>query len=268
MAKLTTVVLTREKSEKLKNCLKSLKQLETDLVVLIGSIKKNSQTEKLAKTYKAEIYKHKLNGDFAAHRNYILDKIKSEWIFYIDDDEVVTEDLANFLNSNIIAEGNRSQIETKMTDEEEIVAYAIPRKNIIFGKEFKHSGQWPDYVIRIFKTKKLKGYKGKVHEQPIFDGDLKHLDCPLIHYKHDQIFEMVEKTNNWSKIEANLMFKANHPPMNIIRFCSAMGREFWHRMIMEKAFLDGSEGIIYAIYQVYSKFISYAKLWEMQINSK
>jgi len=44
-----------------------------------------------------------------------------------------------------------------------------------------------------------------------------------------------------------------------------MFREFWLRMIKQMAFLDGSEGIIYAIYQVYSRFISYAKLWEMQI---
>ena len=78
---------------------------------------------------------------------------------------------------------------------------------------------------------------------------------------------MVEKTNDWSEIEAKLMFEANHPPMNIPRFFSAMFREFWLRMVKHKAFLDGPKGIIYAIYLVFSRFISYAKLWERQINS-
>ena len=60
------------------------------------------------------------------------------------------------------------------------------------------------------------------------------------------------------------MFKAHHPPMNILRFGSAMFREFWFRMIKHAAFLDGPVGIIFALYQVYSRFISYAKLWELQ----
>jgi len=39
-------------------------------------------------------------------------------------------------------------------------------------------------------------------------------------------------------------------------------------MIKQAAFLDGVEGIIYGIYQVYSRLISYAKLWELQLSSK
>ena len=79
---------------------------------------------------------------------------------------------------------------------------------------------------------------------------------------------MVDKTNKCSVIEAKLMFEAGHPPMNIPRFMTAMFREFWLRMIRQTAFLDGSVGIIYALYQVYSRFISYAKLWEMQVGVK
>ena len=79
------------------------------------------------------------------------------------------------------------------------------------------------------------------------------------------ISEMVEKTNKWSEHEARLMFEAKHPPMNIFRFASAGFREFVKRFLKEKAFLDGKEGIIYGIYQIYSKLISYSKLWEMQI---
>ena len=76
---------------------------------------------------------------------------------------------------------------------------------------------------------------------------------------------MVEKTNDWSEIEAKLMYEAGHPPMNISRFISAILREFSVRMVRQKAFLDGAEGVMYAMYQVYSRFISYAKLWEKQL---
>ena len=61
------------------------------------------------------------------------------------------------------------------------------------------------------------------------------------------------------------MFSAGHPKMNVLRFISAMTREFWYRFIVKLGFLDGQVGVIFNLYQVYSKFISYAKLWEMQI---
>jgi len=43
-----------------------------------------------------------------------------------------------------------------------------------------------------------------------------------------------------------------------------MWREFYKRMIKYRAYKDGTEGIIEAFYQVFSVFISYARLWEMQ----
>ena len=76
---------------------------------------------------------------------------------------------------------------------------------------------------------------------------------------------MIDKTNEWSEIEAGLMFGAHHPKMNTLRFFSAGFREFWLRMIVQAAFLDGTEGIIYGSYQVFSRLISYSKLWEMQL---
>jgi hypothetical protein len=63
------------------------------------------------------------------------------------------------------------------------------------------------------------------------------------------------------------MFKNNHPKMNFIRFASAGIREFILRFVKQKAFLDGKEGLIYGIYQIYSKLISYSKLWEKQLST-
>ncbi len=90
----------------------------------------------------------------------------------------------------------------------------------------------------------------------------------MLHIKHDTLSEMVTKTNSWSEIEAKLMFDAKHPPMNLLRFASAVTREFWLRMIVQMAFLDGADGVIYAIYQVFSKFTSYAKLYELQLKNQ
>ena len=192
-----------------------------------------------------------IKGSFSDWRNEGLKKAKSDWVLYIDSDEVVTNELKNEILSKI------ERSDTK--------AYAIPRRNYIFNKEFKHSGQYPDYQKRLFLRKSLKKWVGQVHEEPMFDGEIGHLKNPMIHRKNMTLSEMIDKTNKWSEIESELMFEANHPPMNIFRFASAGLREFILRFVKQKAFLDGKEGVIYGIYQIYSKLISYAKLWEKQI---
>ncbi len=191
-----------------------------------------------------------ISGSFSEWRNYGAQKAISEWLLYVDSDEEVSEEL-------------RDEIEIEIR-RERFCAYAIPRKNFIFGKEFKHSGQFPDYQKRFFLKSKFQKWLGLVHEEPVHSGKLGHFKNPLIHHKNLTISEMVEKTNNWSEMEAQLLFDAKHPRMNVFRFFSAGFREFWLRMIKQMAFLDGKEGIIYAMYQVYSRLITYAKLWEKQ----
>ncbi len=195
-----------------------------------------------------------IKGSFNDWHNEGLKKAKGDWILYIDSDEEVTANL-------------HKEIEFTINDLKSINSvYAIPRRNFIFGKEFKYSGQYPDYQKRLFKKDSLEKWFGEVHEEPIFKGSLGHLKNPIMHYKNMTISQMVDKTNIWSEHEAKLMFDAHHPPMNIIRFFTAGLREFWLRMIVQTAFMDGAKGIIYGLYQVFSKLISYSKLWEMQLN--
>jgi glycosyltransferase involved in cell wall biosynthesis len=194
-----------------------------------------------------------VKGSFNDWRNEGLKKAKGDWVLYLDSDEEITKELKNEIEL----------ITTNSNTPESY--YAIPRRNRIFEKEFKYSGQYPDYQKRLFKRKSLNGWTGEVHEEPQIEGQIGHLKNPMLHHKNMTLSEMVDKTNKWSEHEARLMFEANHPPMNVFRFASAGFREFVKRFIKEKAFLDGKEGIIYGIYQIYSKLISYSKLWEMQL---
>jgi hypothetical protein len=75
---------------------------------------------------------------------------------------------------------------------------------------------------------------------------------------------MVEKTNEWSEIEARLLNEHGHPPVAWWRFFSIALREFWERGIKRLGFLDGPVGVIEVIYQIFNRLIIYAKLWEIQ----
>jgi len=197
----------------------------------------------------------KLKGSFSEWRNEGDRKSTGDWIFYVDSDEEVTNEVKEEIKT-VVEDNNQKN-----------AAFAIPRRNFIFGKEFKHGGQWPDYQVRLFKKEAFIKWEGNLHEQPKYKDELGYLKNPLIHHKDITVGQMIDKTNIWSEIEADLLFQSNHPKMNGFRFASVAIREFWLRFVKQLSFLDGREGIIYGIYQIYSKLITYSKLWERQLKA-
>jgi len=246
---ISVVILAKNEEKKINECLRSLGWVDEIILVDGGSV---DETCSLARKFKAKIFEFKKES-FAERRNFGTKKARGEWVLHIDSDERITE-------------GLREEI-LEAISSSSFSHYAIPRSNFVFGKKMKHCGLWPDYVVRLFKKKDFVTWQGDLHETPLVKGRLGYMNNYFIHIKHDNLFDIVEKTNKWSLIEAKLMFNACHPPMNFLRFASSIFREFYLRMIKQLAFLDGVEGVIYGIYQVWSRFLSYAKLWEMQENN-
>jgi glycosyltransferase involved in cell wall biosynthesis len=257
--KISAIIIAKNEEKMIVDCIKSLSWVSEIIVIDNGSTDK---TELLAKRLKAKIVKN-ASGSFSDLRNRGSKEASGEWLLYIDADERVTPKL-------------RQEIQRLITQPSSLLlsAYAIPRKNNLLGHDMRWGGWWPDYVLRLVKKDRLIKWEGELHEQPKIMENLPEgrqigkLKNPLYHITHQSLTEMVEKTNDWSEIEAKLMFKSGHPPMNIPRFASAMFREFWYRAILKLGFLDGPIGIIEIYFQVFSRFVSYAKLWEMQITKR
>jgi glycosyltransferase involved in cell wall biosynthesis len=249
---ISAVIIAKNEEKMLEGCLATLSFADEIVVIDTGSTDKTVQ---IAKKAKARVVSYVTGKNFSDWRNKGKSEARGTWIFYIDADERVSAKL-------------KKEILDTVNGNETDSWYVIPRSNKIFGKEFRHGGWWPDYVKRLYKKEALTKWTGILHEEPVTTGTMGYLKNPLTHIKHETVFEMMEKTNQWSDYEAKLMFEANHPPMTVLRFFSAMGREFWYRMVIKLGFLDGRQGVSMAMYQVYSRFVSYAKLWELQQKHK
>ena len=201
-----------------------------------------------------------ISGSFSEWRNTGANKAVGNWLFYVDSDEYVTPELKN----EIFLAINYKRSLALRAQPLAISAFAVPRSNILLGRQMRWGGWWPDYVVRLIKKDALIKWEGELHEQPEIRGSIGKLKNPLIHISHRSLTEMVDKTNKWSEIEAELLFKSGHPKMNVARFLSSGFREFWYRGIRKLGFLDGTVGIIEVFYQTYSRLITYAKLWEKQ----
>jgi hypothetical protein len=75
---------------------------------------------------------------------------------------------------------------------------------------------------------------------------------------------MLNKTIDWSQTEAQLRYSGKHPKMAGWRFFRVMATGFFNSYIRQKGYKAGTAGLIESIYQGYSMFITYARLWEMQ----
>lgn len=246
---LSVVILTKNSAQFLPACLSSVKFADQIVVVDSGS---TDQTIEIAKGANAKVVNYKpINVfNFSEARNLGLEAVSGEWVFYLDVDERVLEPLAEEIKA-VIGEAKDG-------------AWQVARRNIILGQEVHYPAFWPDYVIRLFKKASLKNWQGDVHEQPQFSGQLKTLTNPLVHLTHRDIDSMVLKSLDWANIDAKLRLDAKHPPMTGWRFLRIMLTETWHQGVVRRGFFNGTVGIIDALLQVFSLYLSYVKLWQLQ----
>lgn len=250
MKTISAIVIARNEEKMIKECLASLSFCNEIVVVDNGS---DDKTEEISKKMGAKVFKYKsADKDFSDLRNFGASKTTTDWILYVDADENVPLRL-------------REEIESKILKDSSFDAYKIKRKNFYFGNY-----EWPciEKIERLFKKEFLKGWKGKLHESPVVDGKIGELENFLTHHTHEDITSMVDKTLEWSKIEAELRFDLKHPKITWWRFPRVMIFAFINSYIVEEGWKVGTAGLVESIYQVFSIFITYARLWEKQLKMK
>jgi len=243
---ISAIVHTYNEEQNIRKCLNSLEWVDEIIVVDNGS---QDKTLDIAKKYTEKIFKTDLQ-DFSEIRNLGMEKTVGDWVLFVDTDERVTAFLKTELEA-LVALSDCS-------------AYAISRRNIIFGKEISNSPFWPDWVIRLIKKDQFEEWVGRVHEYPKFKGNLGYTKNSLIHLTHRNIDQIVLKSLEWSKIDAKLRLDANHPKMSGWRFLRILISEIFKQGILRKGFFNGTIGIMDSLLQVFSMLMSYIRLWQMQ----
>lgn len=245
MNNLTGIIIAKNEEQVIEECIESISFCDEIIVVDNHSSDKTVSTAR-----KKGVTIVNSNADsFSELRNEGLRHATNEWVLYIDADERVSETLKEEIQKTII----------KKTGE--YSAYTILRKNFYLGNH-----EWPtkERLKRLFKKNKLEKWTGKLHESPVVNGRVGVLNGEVLHYTHRNLEYMLEKTILWSDVEAGLRFNAKHPIMSWWRFFRVMTTTFFDYFISQKGWKMGTVGLIESMYQMFSIFITYAKLWELQ----
>ena len=244
---LSIVVIAKNEQDRIKTCLESVKFADEVIVFDNGS---TDDTAKIAQEYTSHVFTTNVT-DFAVLRNKAMEKATGDWVLYVDADERILESLKNEILQIVSGNSDKS-------------AYAISRRNIIFGREEKYGPFWPDWVIRLIKKDNFRSWVGKVHEYVTFEGRLGYTKNSLLHLTHRGVDQMIMKNLEWSKIDAKLRLDAHHPKMSGWRFLRIFITETFHQGIIRKGFFAGTIGVMDSMIQVFSLFTTYVRLWEIQ----
>lgn len=138
---------------------------------------------------------HPLNKDFATFKNNLKGLCTKDYIFQIDADEYLSEELITYLPA--ILEDNHT-----------VEMFSVPRINTVEGLTEQHIKQWgwrvddrgwvnyPDYQNRIFKNKPEIHWVNKVHEKIVGARTITSLP-PGFDLIHPKTIERQEKQNNY-----------------------------------------------------------------------
>lgn len=242
---LSIIIIAKNEQEMIKTCLESVKWADEIIVIDNGSTDK---TVDFAKDSGARVVKLE-SDDFSKTRNRGMEEAKGEWVLYVDADERVSAELKDEIFQLIKSEKS---------------AYAISRKNIIFGEKVSYGLYKNDWVIRLFKRDKFETWVGKVHEYGKFKGDLGYTKNSLLHLTHRDLDHFMSKALEWSKIDASLRLESGHPKMTKWRFIRILITQTFEELVKRKGLSGGTVGVIDSVLQVFSFYMTYVRLWELQ----
>ncbi|WP_169776889.1 glycosyltransferase family 2 protein [Campylobacter mucosalis] len=229
MSDLSIVILTFNSQKYLREVLKSAQFANEVVVVDSGS---NDDTLAIcAKFENVRVLKQSWLG-FGAQKQYGVDNAKFEWIFVLDSDEVITNEL-----------------KTELLDElrsPKFKAYKVARLNYFFGKSIKSMGLYPDFSVRFFNKNYAKFDGREIHEKVVLndkDGNFGILKNHFIHYAYDSVEQFINKQNRYSSLGAK---------KNTLKAIFNPFWTFFKLFILKGGFKDGWRG--YVIARLYAQY--------------
>jgi glycosyltransferase involved in cell wall biosynthesis len=242
MKTISAILITKNEEKNIAECLDSLHWVDEIIVVDSGS---TDNTVAICKQYTKHVFIEADWQGFGKQKNRALTKATMEWVLSIDADERVSGAL-------------KTEIQQAIENSTAIATYSMPRLSYYCGKEIKHSGWWPDYVVRLFKKGSAVFSDHAVHEHIISNGKVRKLNSPLIHYSYPSLDEVLYKMNHYSSAwaESN-RHKSSSPLKALFRGGWAFIRTYFIRL----GFLDGIEGFALAISNAEGTYYKYMKLY-------
>jgi len=247
---ITGAIVVFNEERNIEDCLETAKWMDDIVVVDAFS---TDRTLDICRKYTDKIIQRPWRG-FGDQKNFAIDQATSDWVFILDADERIPDEL-------------RREMEQILSSEtpDGPVAYSLPRKNYHFGNWVTRAGCYPDYQLRLFRNGVGHLNDEEPHNKFVFEGQHGMLTTPLVHYTERSIADYFRKFQNFTTLAAQERGKKKkHVSAADLLFRPAF--TLYKYYLGRAGFRDGMSGLLVSVFASMYTFVKYAKLWE-QLNS-
>jgi len=255
---LSVVIIAKNEGKRITACIDSVRGWADEILVVDDE--STDSTVKVAQELGAKVLIKKMEIE-GKHRNWTYVQAKNDWVFSLDADERLTDDL-------------KKEITDLLSSNPEFNVFSVPRRNFIGDYWIRWGGFYPAPQIKLFRKDKFKWEEAEVHPRAFPVGKVFKLKSDLIHFTYRNWGDFLRKLDGQTSFEAKKWYKLflDDPKkgsykMNTIHALWRVVDRFFRCYIGKQGFRDGFIGFMIAYYASLYQIVSYAKFREFQKNN-
>ncbi len=247
--KISAAIITYNEEKNIEDAIRSVSW--ADEIIVVDS-ESTDQTRELAESLGARVLLKPWAG-FSAQKQFAVDEAAHDWIFSLDADERVTDELREGIRGLADKEGHAD-------------GFRIPRLSYYMGRAIKHGGWYPDLQLRLFDRRRGKWNGAIVHESvqmeqearvEILKGDILHYSVDSTGHHNEMIAE------RYAPLGALKMYEAGRRT-SPVKAVFATVFAFMRAYLLKAGFLDGYPGFCIAYFSAHHAFLKHSLLIELQ----
>lgn len=246
--KISATIITFNEESNIKAACESVSWADEILVVDSQS---TDATRDIAASCGARVIVNPWPG-FGAQKQFAVEQANNDWIFSLDADERVSEEL----RKSIAAVGHAPGAD----------GYRVSRRTFYQNRWIRGGGWYPDKQLRLFNRTKGHWKQRHIHESVAMNpdarvedlsGDLLHYTSPSAAHHHRMIGE------RYAPLAAQQMFEEGRRT-SMLGVASAGPTAFLRSFVLKGGFRDGFAGFTIASFAAHHAFLKHLMLWEKQ----
>ena len=248
---ISATIITFNEESNIKAACESLAWADEIVVVDSNS---TDATRELAAAAGARVITNAWPG-FGAQKQFAVEQAKHDWIFSLDADERVSDELKTSI------ENLRKSPDSQLAD-----GYEIARRTFYQQRWIRGGGWYPDRQLRLFKKTQGHWKQRHIHESVEMNngarvdrlkGDLLHYTSQDAAHHHRMIGE------RYAPLAARQMFEEGRRT-SVLGVVSAGPAAFIRSLILKGGLRDGFAGFTIASFAAHHAFLKHLMLWEKQ----
>lgn len=247
MPKVSAVIITLNEEAIIGETLSRLWWCDEIIIVDSGS---TDRTIEICEAQGCSVFFRAFRG-FGEQKNFGVTKAKNDWILCIDADEVLTEPLIDEI---------RTELDQPLLP---FAAFSIPRKLVFMNKIFEHGKESGTSLIRLFNKTRGAWDGALVHERVCVSGPVKKLKNKILHYSYHSYTHYLHKTNLYSSLGSQKLLGKDKQKSRLL-VTLAIPFNFFKSYFIDRNFLNGYRGFVWAAFSTFSHFLKYLKLEELK----